>query len=103
MLPKSEIAIAQRMRSTTPQLVSPKSFSITVSNPLVEKSLQKFRPKIEAFIKQEYKTEDISMQILVAEPEVMIKNYSRPDQFRHMLKTSPSFAKLHEIFSLELA
>lgn len=103
MLPKSEIAIAQRMRSTTPQLVSPKSFSVTVSNPLVEKSLQKFRPKIEAFIKQEYKTEDISMQILVAEPEVMIKNYSRPDQFRHMLKTSPSFAKLHEIFSLELA
>ncbi len=100
-LPKSEITTAQRMRSITPQLVNGHSFSVTVNNPMIEKDLQKLRPQIEAYIQQQCHTE-VNMEVHVIAPEVAIKTYSKPDQFNQALQSSPGFAKLHELFSLEL-
>ena len=92
----------QRMRTITPKLQTEHSFSITVNNPLIEKDFQKIRPQIEAFIGEQCHTQ-ASMEILVTAPEVAIKTYSKPDQFKLALNESSAFKKLHELFSLELA
>ncbi|MBO4612294.1 MAG: DNA polymerase III subunit gamma/tau [Bacteroidaceae bacterium] len=101
-LPKAEVTTAQRMRTITPQLIDQHHFSVTVNNPLIEKDLTKLRPKIESYIKHQCHTQ-VSMEIHVAPPEVAIKTYSKPDQFKLALQDSSAFRILHELFSLELA
>lgn len=101
-LPASEMAMAQRMRSMTPKLLSQASFSVTVGNPIIERSLQKLRPDIESFFAVRLRQQQVIMQIDVAEIEAVSRSYSKTDQFRQMLSESPALASLHEFFALEL-
>ena len=102
ILPQAEAVMAQRMRNITPVTTSPNAFSVTVSNPLIEKSLLKLKNDIEKHVARCHKMTSVTMEVKVAEAEVVVKSYSKPEQFRQMLTESPSLAKLHEIFSLEL-
>ena len=102
ILPQAEAVMAQRMRNITPVTTSPNAFSVTVSNPLIEKSLLKLKNDIEKHVARCHKMASVTMEVKVAEAEVVVKSYSKPEQFRQMLTESPSLAKLHEIFSLEL-
>ena len=102
-MPESDIAIAQRIRTITPQLTGPNTFHIVAGNPLVEKAMKKICKQVEAYVAEYCHISNVTMTISVAEAEAMILTYSKPEQFRQMLKDSPSFAKLHEFFALELA
>ncbi len=102
-LPEAEIATAQRMRSIIPQFTGANTFTIVAGNPLVEKDMKKLTPKIEAFIAKQCKTEKVTMTIKIADVDKVVKQFSKPDQFRQALKESPGFARLHELFALELA
>ena len=102
-LPEAEIVTAQRMRSIIPQFTGANTFTIVAGNPLVEKDMKKLTPKIEAFIAKQCKTEKVTMTIKIADVDKVVKQFSKPDQFRQALKESPGFARLHELFALELA
>ncbi len=103
-----EPANAQRMRGITPTPLTayqPKSacnFSITVSNPFVEKSMNKLRSHIEAFIAEALHVNQVSMTVELAKGEELQRHLSRSEQFSQMLKDNPAFSKLHEAFMLEL-
>lgn len=101
-LPQEEAVTAQRMRGITPELLSPSSFSITVNNAFIEKTMNKMRPAIEAYFAQELGQDKVTIEIKVAEYEVTVLTYNKSEQFRQMLQDSPALVKLHEAFALEL-
>lgn len=101
-LETSDVVTTQRMRGIIPEMTSPSTFRVTVTNPLVEKSLMKIKPNIEAFIAEQLHLPSLSMNIEVAKSEVTMRVYNKGEQFREMLHDSTALAKLHELLSLEL-
>lgn len=101
-LETSDVVTTQRMRGIIPEMTSPSSIRVTVTNPLVEKSLMKIKPNIEAFIAEQLHLPSLSMNIEVAKSEVTMRVYNKGEQFREMLHDSTALAKLHELLSLEL-
>ena len=101
-LETSDMVTTQRMRGIIPEMTSPLSIRVTVTNPLVEKSLMKIKPNIEAFIAEQLHLPSLSMNIEVAKSEVTMRVYNKGEQFREMLHDSTALAKLHELLSLEL-
>ena len=107
-LPKEEIANAQRMRGITPRLEEYSKpngackFSISVSNPFVEKTMNKLRPRIEEFIKEALHLSSILMIVERAKGDDAQRYMSRSEQFAQMMKDNLAFAKLKEAFALEL-
>ena len=107
-LPQEETANAQRMRGITPQLLpnampnEPRRFRISVGNPFAEKTMNKMRPRIEAFIMDALHLDNITMVVELAKGEEAQKYMSRTEQFAQMVKDNPAFAKLKETFGLEL-
>ena len=107
-LPKEEIANAQRMRGITPRLEEYSKpngackFSISVSNPFVEKTMNKLRPYIEEFIKEALHLSSILMIVELAKGDDAQRYMSRSEQFAQMMKDNLAFAKLKEAFALEL-
>ena len=102
LLPQEELATAQRMRAIMPELVSPQRFEVTVGNVLIKKTIEKFRPSIEAFICKKLALPQISMDIKVAEFDSNTVVLDKAELFRQMMRNSASLNKLHEIFELEL-
>ncbi|MDE7165818.1 MAG: DNA polymerase III subunit gamma/tau [Bacteroidaceae bacterium] len=101
-LPQSEVATAQRMRGTTPELISPEEFVVTVNNPLIEKQLLKMQKSIEDYFSRQLNGSRVSMKVRVIEVEIAVKSYNKAEQFQQLLRENPNFAKLHEEFALEL-
>ena len=101
-LEASDVVTTQRMRGIIPEMTSPSSIRVTVTNPLVEKSLMKIKPNIETFIAEQLHLPSLSMNIEVAKSEVTMRVYNKGEQFREMLHDSTALAKLHELLSLEL-
>ncbi|MBQ7572268.1 MAG: DNA polymerase III subunit gamma/tau [Bacteroidaceae bacterium] len=101
-LPQSEAVTAQRLRAITPEVTSPTSFSITVSNPFIQKAIEKIGKDIRAYIGQELQVPGVSMDIKLAAIDVAVKSYSKPDLFQKMLKDSVALKQLHQIFELEI-
>ena len=101
-LETSDVVTTQRMRGIIPEMTSPSSIRVTVTNPLVEKSLMKIKPNIETFIAEQLHLPSLSMNIEVAKSEVTMRVYNKGEQFREMLHDSTALAKLHELLSLEL-
>ena len=93
---------AQRLRAITPEVTSPTSFSITVSNPFIQKAIEKIGKDIRAYIGQELQVPGVSMDIKLAAIDVAVKSYSKPDLFQKMLKDSVALKQLHQIFELEI-
>ncbi len=107
-LPKEETASAQRMRGTTPHLDEFSipdgtcKFSITASNPFVEKTMNKMRPRIEGFIMEALQFNNVQMQVELAKSDSPQRYMSRAEQFAQMARDNLAFAKLKEAFALEL-
>ncbi len=101
-LPQSEAVTAQRLRAITPEITSPKSFSITVNNPFIQKTIEKLKGEIVQYIGSALQVPDVSMDIQLAAIEVAVKSYSKPDLFKKMLSDSSALRQLHQIFELEI-
>ena len=101
-LPQSEQDMAVRMRGITPRPLSPDTFSVSVSNPLIERAFLKSKADIETNIAHQLGLPRVAMQLDVVKTEVAVKAFSKPDLFRQMLSESHSLKKLHETFSLEV-
>ena len=101
-LPQSETATAQRMRAIIPQLLADNAFAITAGNTLMAKSIEKLKPQVINYFSQRLSRTDVRMEIQVATVEQAAVIYSKAEQFRMMLKDSPSLALLHEALQLEV-
>ena len=101
-LPEAERATAERMRTLTPRVLDDGKFVISVGNPFVQKTLNKMRSKILTFIGKELNREELEMEIEVDRVDNAMLTFSKSELFSKMLKEHPSFAKLNELFALEL-
>ncbi len=101
-LPVTEKDMAQRMRGITPELTSNQTFTITVNNPLIQKSFLKLKGDIQDFICKQLSLPKVNMEINVAEHDIQVSVYNKAEQFRQMLNDSPTLAKFHELFKLEI-
>ena len=101
-LPEAERATAERMRTLTPRVLGDGKFVISVGNPFVQKTLNKMRSKILMFIGKELNREELEMEIEVDRVDNAMLTFSKSELFSKMLNEHPSFAKLNELFALEL-
>ncbi|MDE5787702.1 MAG: DNA polymerase III subunit gamma/tau, partial [Bacteroidaceae bacterium] len=89
-LPQSEVATAQRMRGTTPELISPEEFVVTVNNPLIEKQLLKMQKSIEDYFSRQLNGSRVSMKVRVIEVEIAVRSYNKAEQFQQLLRENPN-------------
>jgi len=101
-LPQSEVVTAQRLRAITPKVVSPTSFSITVNNPFVQKTIERLKGEIIQYIGTALQVPNLGIDIQLADIEATVKTYSKPDLFQKMLKDNSALKQLHQIFELEI-
>ena len=88
--------------STIPQITSPTTFEITVSNILQEKELKRLQPDIQNFIHTELQNSAIRMTIKIAEESAVQRANTPEERYRLMAEQNPALDILKNGLQLEI-
>jgi DNA polymerase-3 subunit gamma/tau len=94
--------MASLFRSSTPQMTSPTTFEITVSNILQEKELKRLQPDIQAFIHGRLQNSTVRMTIKVAEETAVQRANTPEERYRLMAEQNPALDILKNGLQLEI-
>jgi len=102
-LPREETAMTERMNGMMPVLQADgTTFTVSVTNNLIEADLKKHKSAIETFMHQQLQNSRIAMEITIAEAAVSERLLTPRQQYDEMAKSNPSLKKLFETFDLDL-
>lgn len=102
MMPRTEIALSQRMKLIKPKIVSDGIFEVAVDNEQVKQYMMNVAARIEAHIAGRLGRDKVEIQVKVNEHNESVHVFSKPQQLAEMIKQNPALAKLKEAFHLEL-
>jgi len=88
--------------SNKPNLLSEKTFEITVNNNSQEKEFNRLKPDIVVFLRNQLQNSSISMNIKMVEETERTRGTSPEDRFRMMTEQNPALAKLRDGLNLEI-
>ena len=88
--------------SNRPNLLSEKTFEITVNNNSQEKEFNRLKPDIVVFLRNQLQNSSISMNIKMVEETERTRGTSPEDRFRLMTEQNPALAKLRDGLNLEI-
>ena len=103
MLPMEEKANAARMMNMSPKLLNDTTFEVGVDNEMVEKSIMKLSPIIQAYLQEKLHNRKITMTTRIFENQETVRAYNNVERFQLMSKKNPKLLKLKEIFGLEFS
>ncbi len=88
--------------SSTPQITSPTTFEITVSNILQEKELKRLQPDIQSYIHQRLQNSSVRMTIKIAEESAVQRATTPEERYRLMAEQNPALDILKNGLQLEI-
>lgn len=101
MMPDSQTAMAQRMKSMQPAIEGGDSIVVTVGNPQVRDALEAMRPSMEQFMKKELSNIQVTLQFQLMEMKQQAA-YDKTDHMRTVIKRNHVIDQLISGLELEL-
>jgi DNA polymerase III subunit gamma/tau len=94
--------MASLFMSTLPQIISPTTFEVTVSNVLQEKELKRLQSDILAYIHTYLQNSSIKMNVKIAEESAAQRGNSPEDRYKLMAQQNPALDILKNGLQLEI-
>ncbi len=101
-LPVEQKAMAARLQTMKPKLLSDTAFEILVDNEIAAKDFTVLIPEIRSYLRQRLKNSKVEMTVRVSAPKEVVRAFSRVEKFQAMAQKNSALLQLKETFGLEL-
>ncbi len=101
-LPVEQKAMAARLQTMKPKLLSDTAFEILVDNEIAAKDFTALVPEMQEFLRSRLKNSKVQMMVRVSEAKEVVRAYGRVEKFQLMAQKNTALMQLKDTFGLEL-
>ncbi len=102
-LPVEQKAMAARLQTMKPKLLSDTVFEILIDNEIAAKDFTALVPEIQEFLRSRLKNSKVQMTVRVSEAKEVVRAYGRVEKFQLMAQKNDALLQLKEAFGLEFS